>query len=283
MPNYSVSEKDMLKTMIAISESDQKNEIAALLKVSDFVYDPRYDFSGIVYNQKKLYGIIKVPVTERKFAENSKDYFSAISMQIYNDDDYYRYLGISSIGIKAIHTEEIDFDEKTVFLEKDSTYSNFASFVINNKRLDEIQKNYLFEACDCANNKDTLAASVMLGASCELMLIRLTEAYKIYLDNHASQTEADAFNKRVVNARCANDRLTEFLKRAESKAEVLKKYGFDNIPLMFSFFNVIRKTRNDSGHPTGIKISEQEMKMIMTEYTAVMDKLLDAIEGLPKD
>ena len=81
----------------------------------------------------------------------------------------------------------------------------------------------------------------MLGASAEMLLIELCDAYNVYLDNQGDTTVADAFKKRVVNARCAHDRLNEFLKRANSNAIIFKNLGFEDINLNFSFLTLFVK------------------------------------------
>lgn len=128
---------------------------------------------------------------------------------------------------------------------------------------------------------DSLSATVMLGASAELMLLDMSEAYHIYLKNNGDTTGTSAFERVVIKARCANDRLTEFLKRALSNAAVFKKYGFENIELNFSFMDVIRKTRNDSGHPTGNSITEEEFKVLLANYQSFIPKIQKLIAGLP--
>ena len=91
----------------------------------------------------------------------------------------------------------------------------------------------------------------------------------------------DAFERRVIKARCAHDRLIEFLKRANSNAGVFKQLGFEDINLNFSFFDIIRQTRNDSGHPTGNTITMEQFKMILSNYQHFLPKIMDAIDKLP--
>ena len=121
----------------------------------------------------------------------------------------------------------------------------------------------------------------MLGASAELMLLNMTDAYHHYLINLGDTKAAEVFERKVIKARCANDRLTEFLKRAESKGELFRSFGFENITLSFSFLDVIRKTRNDSGHPTGNSISEEEFKTMLANYQCYIPKMQRLIKELP--
>lgn len=280
--NYTVSEEDLKNTLVAYLESEREDELSAIMKISDFVYDPRWEFSGIVSGQKKLYLSLRVPVVYKKVIEEKKDLLTKMTEEIYQDDDDYYYLGISTVGVKPVRTQEIEFETKHYILDKDSVYSNFFQFITTNQDIDAIQRKYLFEACDCANNHDLLAASVMLGASAELLLIQLCEAYEKYVDNHKnSQDEVDAYRRKVVNAKCANDRLTEFLKRANSNAPVFNSLGLENLQLAFSFLDIIRKVRNDGGHPTGNSVPEEEFKVLIGNYQHYLPILLNAINELP--
>ena len=70
--NYTVSERDMKVTLIAYLEGEGKAELAAIIANSDMVYDPRWEFSGVVSNQRKLYLSIRVPVAYKKIIEQEK-------------------------------------------------------------------------------------------------------------------------------------------------------------------------------------------------------------------
>lgn len=46
--------------------------------------------------------------------------------------------------------------------------------------------------------------------------------------------------------------------------------------------DIIRKTRNDSGHPTNFAITEEEFKMHLNAYSSLLLRSLKAIDGLKK-
>lgn len=277
--NYTVSEKDMKNTLVAYLESEGEQELSAIMNVSEVVYDPRWEFTR-VNNQRKLYMVLKVPVAHKKYVENKKDVIAKYAADIYQDDEDYGFYGVSSIGITPIKTSEIEFENKHYIFDKDSIYSNFIQFIISMDNLGDIQKKYLFEACNCGSNHDLLAASVMLGASAEILLLDLCSAYEQYLDNN-SDSGLDSYRRKVMNARCAYDRLTEFLKRAESNATLFKQFGIDNLQLAFSFFDIIRKVRNNSGHPTGTTVSEEELKVLIGNYQHYLPIMINIIDSLP--
>lgn len=277
---YTVSEKDMLISIIAYLEDEDRTDLSAIMHVSKFVYDPQWEFSGIISYQRKLYASLRVPIRCRRIVEDNLSYLSEIAGKIYIDDDTFCFLGIRDIGMLPIQTEELEFENKHIVLEKDSIFSNFIKFVIDNPILSELQKQYLFEACECGDKNNLLSATVMLGASAEILLLDLSRAYKIYLDNQNDINASDAFERKVVKARCAHDRLTEFLKRATSNAGLFQSLGLEDINLNFSFFDVIRQTRNDSGHPTGSNITLEQFKMILSNYQHFLPKIINAINVL---
>lgn len=278
---YTVSEKDMLASMIIYLEDENRTDLSSILQMSRFVYSPQWEFSGIVSNQRKLFASLRVPIRCRKTIEENLSELSSIANQIYIDDEEYYFCGINNVGMLPIQTEEVSFESKHIVLQKDSIFSNFIKFIIDNTQLDKIQKQYLFEACECGDKNNLLSATVMLGASAELLLLDLCNAYKRYLDNQNDSTSAEAFQRKVINARCAHERLNEFLKRALSKQDLFKSLGFEDIKLNFNFFDIIRQTRNDSGHPTGNSITMEQFKMILTSYQHFLPKVLEAIEILP--
>lgn len=51
---YTVSEKNMLTSLIVFLEEEGKNELSSILQVSKFVYSSQWEFSGVVSNQRKM-------------------------------------------------------------------------------------------------------------------------------------------------------------------------------------------------------------------------------------
>lgn len=278
---YTVKEKDMIATIVAVLESEEKIELANIIRISDFVYDPQWDFSYVIPDQKNLYATIKVPVNFVGFIKENLEELSKISISIYNDDKSYRFLGINKVGYLAVKTEQIEFDNKKIIIEKDSVYSNFIKFLTCNSDIEELQKKYLFEACEAGNSNNMLSATVMLGCSAELLLIQLCDAFYKYLKNNGMESEATNFKSKVINAKTAYIRLDEFLKRAEVRKDLFKELGFENVRLNFNFLDIIRQTRNDSGHPTGNTITQEQFRMILSNYQAFIKKAIKGINVLP--
>ena len=174
---YTVSEKDMLASMIIYLEDENRTDLSSILQMSRFVYSPQWEFSGIVSNQRKLFASLRVPIRCRKTIEENLSELSSIANQIYIDDEEYYFCGINNVGMLPIQTEELSFESKHIVLQKDSIFSNFIKFIIDNTQLDKIQKQYLFEACECGDKNNLLSATVMLGASAELLLLDLVDLF----------------------------------------------------------------------------------------------------------
>ncbi|MNN13486.1 hypothetical protein D3C81_1265210 [compost metagenome] len=278
---YTVSEKELLLTMIEVLKGEGNNTLANVLSMSKLVYDPRWEFSGIISGQKQLYVSIRVPLNFRKLINDKKELLSQICTDIYMDNEDYACYGISSIGILPIQTEEVEFDNHVVMFEKDSVYMSFLKFLADNNMISEIQKKYLYEACAAGNTNNILSASVMLGCSAEILLKELCESYQKYLIIHGSPGEQASFQQKVINAKVAYTRLDEFLKRAETNPDVFNKLGFENIKLNFNFLDIVRQTRNDSGHPTGKIISKEEFELMLGNYQGFLTKTINAIKVLP--
>lgn len=64
-----------------------------------------------------------------------------IACQLYIDDQDFCFIGITEVGMLPIQTEDIEYENKHVILEKDSIFANFIKFIIDNPRLNDIQKN----------------------------------------------------------------------------------------------------------------------------------------------
>lgn len=279
---YTVSERDMLASIILFLEEENRTDLSSILQISKFVYEPQWEFSYVRSDQKKLYASLRVPIRCKKAIEHELELISKIACELYIDDDTYYFLGIRNVGMLPIQTEDVEYNNKHVVLERDSIFSNFIKFIISNGDIDDIPKKYLFEACECGDKNNILSATVMLGAAAEILLIDLCNAYKLYLEKHEDATTVSAFDNRVIRARCAHDRLTEFLKRAKSKAELFQSLGFEDLDLNFSFLDIIRQTRNDSGHPTGNSITMEQFKMILANYQHFLPKVLIAIKEFKK-
>jgi len=265
-----------------VLKEDGENELANILSISKFNFDPQWEFSGIVSNQRKLYSNLKIPCAFRSVVDSRLEELSILACKIYEENNSYYYCGIDTVGILAIDLEEIDYEQYKIIVEANSVFTSFMKYLINNNEISDTQKKYLFEACQNGNNGNMLSATVMLGCSAELLLIDLSNAFNEYLKVHGSENEQERFERDVIKTKIASTRLNELMKRIEVKSELFAKYGFDNIKLNFNFLDIIRKVRNDSGHPTGNYITKEQFEIMIGTYQGFLDKTIRAINELSK-
>jgi len=272
-------ERNLHYTLIKYLGIEGETELQNIIKHCKIVYDKCWEFSGVISNQRKLYINIKTPIEFKKMLEFEIDKIEKICFEIYEDDDEYRAVGVK-VSILANNVTSMEINEIEREIEQESIYHNFI-MEIANVNIDKIEKKYLLEACECAIRNNRLAASTMLGCAAEYLLIKLCEAYYSYLQNNGTRGEYEGFERKVLKAECAYDRLDEFEKRVEANSGLFVNFGFENPKLNFNFLDIIRKVRNQSGHPTGNEISEGDLKMIFGNYQHFIKLAHDLIDKLP--
>lgn len=271
-------ERDLHYTLIKYLDMEEETELVNIIKRSKIVYDRGWAFTKIVPDQRTLTINIKTPIEFKKILENQINKIKKICFEIYEDDDEYRAQEIT-VSILAQRVTSIEIDEIEKEIVEESIYNNFI-MEISTMNMDAIEKKYLFEACECAIRNNRLAASTMVGCAAEHILIKLCEAYYSYLKNNGTKNEYEGFERKVIKAKCAYDRLDEFEKRVEANSGLFVNFGFENPKLNFNFLDIIRKVRNQSGHPTGNEISEGDLKMIFGNYQHFIKLAHDLIDRL---
>ena len=256
-------EKNLHYTLIKYLDIKGFKELSSIIKQSKIVYEKKQGFTGIVSDQRHLTINIKTSLDFIEILEDKKDVLEKMCFEIYEDNEY--RADELKISILASNVTTIEIEEIEKEIVQDSIYQTFMAEVLRLK-LDIIEQKYLIEACECAMRNNRLAASAMLGCAAEYLLINLCLAYKEHLKNNFSEQEETNFEKKVINAKCAYDRLNEFEKRVESNIKLFKSFGMENPKLNFNFLDIIRKVRNQSGHPTGDYISANDLKMIFGNY-----------------
>lgn len=104
------------------------------------------------------------------------------------------------------------------------------------------------------------------SCAAEYLLLNICLSYHEYLKNNSSQGEIESFERKIINAKCAFNRLDEFEKRVQSNVSLFQNIGFENPKLNFNFLDIIRKVRNEAGHPSGSNISAEELQMTFGNY-----------------
>ncbi len=272
-------EKDLHYTLIQYLDLKDKPELSNIIKHSRIVYDKQWAFSGVVSDQRKLYINIKTPLVYKAILEQNIELLKDLCFEIYEDDDEYRATNVT-ISILASKVSTIEIDEIEKEIVENSVYQGFITEV-SGMGLDHIEKSYLFEACECALRNNRLAASTMLGCAAEYLLLKICSVYHDYLKNNSSPGEAESFERKVINAKCAYNRLDEFEKRVQSNVGLFQSLGFENPKLNFNFLDIIRKVRNEAGHPSGSIISAEELQMTFGNYQHFLKLAHKIIAELP--
>lgn len=272
-------EKDLHYTLIQYLDLKGNTELSNIIKHSRIVYDKQWKFTGVVSDQRNLCINIKTPIAYKAVLEKEIDLLQTLCFEIYEDDDDYMATSVN-ISILAAKVTTIEIDEIEKEIVEGSVYQSFIA-EISSLGLDGIEKSYLYEACECAIRNNRLAASTMLGCAAEYLLSQLCNSYHEYLKKHASQTEHEAFERKVIKAKSAYIRLDEFEKRVNSNAVLFENLGFENPKLNFNFLDVIRKVRNESGHPSGNVVSSEELQMTIGNYQHFLKRSHKLIRELP--
>jgi len=273
-------ERDFHYTLIQYLDIKGKQELSNIIKHSRIVYDKHWTFSGVVSNQRKMTINIKAPLEFKNILEKEIDILKTLSYEIYEDDDEYRATDVV-ITVLAAKVTTVEIEEIERVIVEGTVYQSFITEV-STLALDAIEKLYLYEACECAIRNNRLAASTMLGCAAEYLLSQLCSSYHEYLKKNSSQKEQETFERKVINAKSAYSRLDEFEKRVNSNATLFEKFGFENPKLNFNFLDVIRKVRNESGHPSGNVVSSEELQMTIGNYQHFLKRAHTLIEELPK-
>ena len=118
---------------------------------------------------------------------------------------------------------------------------------------------YFTECLETYRINSLLASSVMLGCAAEKLICVLFDSYLVWLKK-ASEKEYNKLKNaesRVIARKF--DELTASMKshKTEMPNDLLSDYDLT----INSVFTIIRKNRNDAGHPTGKTISREELQL----------------------
>ena len=146
-------------------------------------------------------------------------------------------------------------------------------------KIHEVIIRYLDEALACYLRHNLLASSVMIGGASEKALLELIEAYINYLP---AGREKDQFEKNV-----KKKMIKEKFKLLEKKLTDLRgglspELGDDLDELLGGIWNLIRRTRNEAGHPTGKQIQRHTVYANLMLFPSYCKRVYDLIEHFNK-
>jgi len=148
----------------------------------------------------------------------------------------------------------------------------------NVPQIDEVAFNYARESIYTYNHDLLLSATTSIGAASEKSILLLIEAFSAYL----SETERASFLK-VANERITiKRRFTEFRKRFDVRKRVIEKDNEELIAgvdiIINGIFDLLRKNRNDTGHPTGKYLPKEEVFVLLQMFITYAKKIYALIE-----
>lgn len=139
---------------------------------------------------------------------------------------------------------------------------------------------YLTESLNSFRGGSYLSSAVMLGVAAETVLLQLRDAVLAALD---SKTKKDKFTADT-NGRPAKRIYDEVRKRLDPLiAQISRDLGKEDITAeLAGIFDLIRKTRNEAGRPTGRGIEREEafaLLQLFPSYCAVSYFVVDWLKG----
>lgn len=134
---------------------------------------------------------------------------------------------------------------------------------------------YLTESVEAFNKALYISCTVNLGIASEQLTLLLVEAYKGAIKSVANKTK---FEEAINRQRHIAYQFEELFKRLVANKTVFPSDIADNLDMIRFLAEIIRKERNDAGHPTGRTFTREEALVLLiafpAHYKAVI-KLLD--------
>lgn len=149
----------------------------------------------------------------------------------------------------------------------------------NVPRCDGIILTYLGECLETYRINKTLSSSVMLGCAAEKLVCLLFDAYLNWLTNKQGENSNEVKNLNKEKGRSISrqfEHLTESIKAHKNEIDSPLMEDYDL--LVTAIFTIIRKNRNDAGHPTGKQISREELQPIIYVFIRYCIKVYSLIE-----
>ncbi len=146
--------------------------------------------------------------------------------------------------------------------------------------IDDITLLYTREALGTFRVGKHLAAVVMIGVAAESMLLRLVDAVHAALDTPQRKMKFEKDTK----GKYAKTQHDEVLKRLTSPATPLPaELGSVLTQHIDASYDLIRRTRNDAGHPTGIRMERDDAHVVLLLFPTYCKTVHDLMEWLGKN
>jgi len=140
---------------------------------------------------------------------------------------------------------------------------------------------YLTESVEAFNKGLYISCTVNLGIASEQLTVLLVEAYKQAI---ADQTNRTKFEQAIGKQRHIAYQFEELFKRLVANKTAFPADIGDDLDMIKFLAEIIRKERNDAGHPTGRSFTREEALVLLIAFPAhykTVIKLLDWLNANP--
>jgi len=145
---------------------------------------------------------------------------------------------------------------------------------------DEIVITYVSESLQCFLHREYLASTVLLGVASERCIDLIAEAY---LGSLADDAERDRRRKQLSQTNRSVSRRFGRLRDLLTSSKDLPKWLKEGLDIQLSgIFEIIRRTRNDAGHPRGEMPGRQEAHaclLLFPGYYKMVYNLCEHLRG----
>ena len=177
------------------------------------------------------------------------------------------FMSLTSYGKKVLDNEDVVPHDPENYIK---TFKNKVPDA------DELILMYLTESVQTFRNNNLLAASVMLGVASEASFNLLFQEFT----NSVTGPKKDKFEKLLSNI-STKQKFDELIKEIALIKNRLPIELQENLQSELNgIFNLIKYQRNDSGHPTGKKLSRDEVFVSLRLFIIYCGKVYRLIDWL---
>ncbi len=179
----------------------------------------------------------------------------------------YPYLRITQYGKECLKAGELTPYDPDGYLQRIRAASS---------AIDPITLLYLGEGLQTFRFGNYLATAVMVGVASEKILLKVVQAVHANLD----PTRQQKFDQ-ATKGKGAKEQHDQVLARLKTSATPLPDDFNEVMPQhLDGIFNIIRRTRNDTGHPTGRQVDRQETHALLLLFPAYCKTAHELIDWL---
>ena len=175
------------------------------------------------------------------------------------------YLRVTDYGRKCFEAGELTAHDPDDYLQKLKTVCT---------SIDDVTLLYTGESLDTFRKSNYLASTVMIGVAAESMLDRLVDAVHAALNTGQRKAKFEQDTK----GKLAKRRHDEVLARLRTPASPLPT-EIESVLTQHidGIYDLIRRTRNDAGHPTGKRIGRDEAHALLLLFPTYCKTVHDLI------